>query len=107
MSKYQGGLRRWFKEQWVDISAPKKGGGYQACGRPSAGMSSRDHQRKYPKCVPSRVASRMTDEQRRSAVSRKRKAESQVARDGKKPIMVSTFKKSYEGIADEFIFENE
>ena len=39
MSKYQGGLRRWFKEQWVDISAPKKGGGYQACGRPSAGMS--------------------------------------------------------------------
>ena len=49
----------------------------------------------------------MTDEQRRSAVSRKRKAESQVARDGKKPIMVSTFKKSYEGIADKFIFENE
>ena len=70
-------------------------------------MSSREYQRKYPKCVPSRVASRMTDEQRRSAVSRKRKAESQVARDGKKPIMVSTFKKSYEGIADKFIFENE
>ena len=57
MSKYQGGLRRWFKEQWVDISAPKKGGGYQACGRPSAGMSSREYQRKYPKCVPARVAS--------------------------------------------------
>lgn len=37
-------------------------------------------------------------------LSRKRKAESQVARDGKKPIMVSTFKKSNEGLADRFIY---
>jgi hypothetical protein len=105
MSTYQGGLRRWFKESWVDISAPKNGGGYQACGRPSSGMSSREYQRKYPKCVPSRVASSMSDSQKRSAVSRKRKAESKVARDGKKPIMVSTFKKSNEGLADRFIYD--
>jgi hypothetical protein len=68
-------------------------------------MSSREYQRKYPKCVPSRVASSMSDSQKRSAVSRKRKAESKVARDGKKPIMVSTFKKSNEGLADRFIYD--
>ena len=87
MAEYQGGLRRWFKEQWVDISRPKPGGGYAACGRPTDGMTSREYQRK-------------------SAVQRKRTAESKVARDGKKPIMVSTFKK-YKGIADEVIYKNE
>jgi hypothetical protein len=107
LAEYQGGLRRWFKEQWVDISRPKAGGGYAACGRPTEGMSARDYQRKYPKCVPARVASRMSSEQKSSAIRRKRKAESQVARDGKKPIMVSTFKKSYEGIADTIIFKYE
>ena len=106
MAEYQGGLRRWFKEQWVDISRPKPGGGYAACGRPTDGMTSREYQRKYPKCVPARVASRMSDAQRKSAVQRKRTAESKVARDGKKPIMVSTFKK-YKGIADEVIYKNE
>ena len=28
-----GGLTKWFKEGWVDISRPKKGGGYMPCGR--------------------------------------------------------------------------
>ena len=26
-------LRKWVKEKWVDIGAPKKGGGYKPCGR--------------------------------------------------------------------------
>ena len=44
----QGGLRRWFAEEWVDIGSKKKKGKYQPCGRKSAKGS----KRKYPKCVP-------------------------------------------------------
>ena len=39
--KPKGGLAKWFKEDWVDISKPKKGGGYAPCGRPSARKSKR------------------------------------------------------------------
>ena len=42
------GLKKWFQEDWVDIGAPKKGGGFKKCGRKSAKSS----KRKYPKCVP-------------------------------------------------------
>ena len=31
----EGGLRKWVKEKWVDIGAPKKNGKYQPCGRKS------------------------------------------------------------------------
>ena len=55
MSK-KGGLKKWFSEKWVDISAPKKGGGYKECGRKSASKSKRG----YPKCVPAAKAARMT-----------------------------------------------
>ena len=65
-------LREWFgkgpKGDWVDIGAPKKKGKYQPCGRKSASKSKRG----YPKCVPRAKANRMTEGQRRSAVSRKR-----------------------------------
>ena len=27
----KNGLTKWFKEKWVDISAPKKGGGFKEC----------------------------------------------------------------------------
>ena len=40
-------LDKWFKEKWVDIGSPKKGGGYKECGRKSASGS----KRKYPKCL--------------------------------------------------------
>ena len=63
-----GGLKEWFNEKWVDISAPKKGGGYKSCGRKSASGS----KRKYPKCVPAAKANQMTSSQKRSAVVRKR-----------------------------------
>jgi len=77
------GLKKWFKEKWVDISRPKKGGGYHKCGRKKAKGKS------YPKCVPASKAARMTPAQRRSAISRKRKA----GNPGGKPTMVKTFVK--------------
>ena len=36
MPGHSGGLTKWFKEGWVDISRPRKGGGYAPCGRKSA-----------------------------------------------------------------------
>ena len=80
-------LTEWFREKWVDLSRPKAGGGYQECGRSDASSG------KYPKCVPAARAARMTPEQIRSAIRRKRRAESTQSRDGKKPIYVSTIKK--------------
>ena len=69
MAKPSGGLTKWFKkEKWVDISAPKKGGGYEKCGRSKAKGSKRG----YPKCVSSAKAKTMTKAQIRSAVKRKR-----------------------------------
>ena len=79
-----GGLNKWFKENWVDISAPKKGGGYKKCGRKSADGSKRG----YPKCVPAAKAARMTESERRSAVARKRSKAQGV---GGKPTNVKTF----------------
>lgn len=76
-------LDKWFKENWVDIGAPKKKGKYQSCGRPSAKRS----KRKYPKCVPAAKASRMTKAQRTSAVRRKRSVRQGV---GGKPTNVRT-----------------
>ncbi len=88
-------LKQWFKEKWVDISRPKPGGGFEPCGRDDAGKG------KYPKCVPAAKASKMTEEEIRSAVSRKRRAESTEQREDKKPIYVSTSKKD----ASSYIFE--
>ena len=81
----QGGLTKWFKENWVDIGAPKKGGGYKKCGRARADGSGRP----YPKCVPATKAARMTESQRRSAVIRKRAA----GNIGPKPTNVKTIVK--------------
>ena len=60
--KKGGGLKKWFKEDWVDISTGKK------CGRKSAKSS----KRKYPVCRPKAVANRMTAGQKSAAVKRKR-----------------------------------
>ena len=79
-----GGLTRWFKEQWVDISRPKESGGFEPCGRKDADEG------KYPKCVPASRAAKMTEAEIKSAVSRKRRAESTERREGKKPINVKT-----------------
>ena len=79
--KPQGGLTKWFKEKWVDISRPKKGGGYEPCGRKTSKKG------KYPKCVPASKAARMTAAQRKSAIRRKRAA----GNPGGKPRNVATF----------------
>jgi hypothetical protein len=86
VEKEKGGLSQWFDEKWVDISRPKEGGGFEPCGRADAGKG------KYPKCVPESVAMKMTPEEIKSAIRRKRLAESTQERDGQKPINVSTFK---------------
>lgn len=84
VDKAQGGLSRWFKEEWVDLSRPKKGGGFEPCGRPDADKG------KYPKCVPASKAAKMTPEEIKSAVRRKRLAETTRRREGQKPINVPT-----------------
>jgi len=83
MKPRKSGLSKWFKEKWVDISRPKKGGGYKKCGRKKAKGKG------YPKCVPAAKAARMTAAQKRSAIRRKRKA----GNPGGKPRNVSTFVK--------------
>lgn len=80
----KGGLTKWFKENWVDISRPKKGGGFHKCGRKTSKIKG------YPKCVPLAKAKRMTKKQIASAVRRKRIAEALNRRKGKKPINVRT-----------------
>ena len=87
------GLAKWFKQDWVDIGSKKKGGGFAKCGR---SKQKRDAKRKYPKCVPLAKAQRMTEGERRSAVSRKRSKAQGV---GGKPTNVKTIlKKSMGGL---------
>ena len=89
-----GGLTKWFSEKWVDISRPKKGGGYKSCGRKKA----KKGRKGYPKCVPAAKAARMTKKQKASATRRKRAAQNKKGRGGtsslkgggKAPIRVST-----------------
>tara|TARA_R110002012_G_scaffold279111_1_gene467033 strand:- start:2588 stop:2836 length:249 start_codon:yes stop_codon:yes gene_type:complete len=76
-------LRKWVKEEWVDIGSPKKNGKYQPCGR------SKGSKRKYPKCVPLAKAKRMTKAEKQSAVKRKRA----VSNTGPKPKNVKTYTK--------------
>tara|TARA_Y100001937_G_scaffold107543_1_gene150319 strand:+ start:103 stop:663 length:561 start_codon:yes stop_codon:yes gene_type:complete len=90
----KGGLKEWFRQDWVDIGAKKKGGGFKKCGRKSASGS----KRKYPKCVPAAKAASMTESQRRSAVARKRARAQGV---GGKPTNVKTIvKRSNGGMSD-------
>ena len=84
MAKTKGGLTKWFGENWVDISAPKKSGGYKQCGRSSAS----DSKRGYPKCVPAAKAASMSKKEVDSAVRRKRSKKQGV---GGKPTNVATF----------------
>ena len=63
MSRKSGGLTKWFKQDWVDIGSPKKGGGYAKCGRTK---QKKDAKRKYPKCVPRAKANAMSKSQIKS-----------------------------------------
>jgi hypothetical protein len=78
-------LTKWFEQDWVDIGAPKKGGGFAKCGRSKLKA---DKKRKYPKCVPAAKARRMSESEIKSAVRRKRAKPQGV---GGKPTNVKTF----------------
>ena len=91
MAKPKGGLTEWFKQDWVDIGAPKKGGGFAKCGRTKLKA---DQKRKYPKCVPAAKAAGMSKSQIESAVKRKRAKKQGV---GGKPTNVKTILKSSGG----------
>lgn len=75
---------------WVNICRKKEGGGHPPCGRPEADSKG------YPKCRAKGVAANMSDAQKRSACSQKRKAEKSNPKigTGNKPTMVSNKKKS-------------
>jgi hypothetical protein len=71
--KNVGGLKKWFKEKWVDISRKTKSGGHPACGASAGKKERKGGKAKYPKCVPAAKAASMSSTQKRSAVIRKRK----------------------------------
>ena len=83
----KGGLKEWFRQNWVDIGSKRNDGSYAKCGRSKLAA---DRKRKYPKCVPAAKAARMTESQRRSAVARKRSKAQGV---GGKPTNVKTILK--------------
>lgn len=87
-TKPSGGLTKWFREKWIDLSRKKKSGGHPPCGA-SAGSKARDGgKRAYPKCVPAAKAASMSSKQKKSAVTRKRK---KGATERGKAKMVSTY----------------
>lgn len=67
--KPKGGLDKWFKEKWVDISKTNPDGSHPPCGREDADKGG------YPKCRKVRVAAKMSKKQKKASVARKRKVE--------------------------------
>jgi hypothetical protein len=64
-----GGVDKWFKEKWVDISKTNKDGSHPPCGRSDTSKGG------YPKCRKAKVAGKMSEKEKKSSVARKRKAE--------------------------------
>jgi hypothetical protein len=88
-----GNLHKWFKDKWVNIGK-KVGGKHPPCG--TSGSKSG-----YAKCVPAAKARSMSASQKKSATTRKRRAQNAAGRggkdtggNGKAPIRVSTKAKS-------------
>ena len=94
-SKNLTGLRRWFKEKWVDISRKVKGK-HPECGRSDADKGA------YPKCRPQKkinsktpkVASSFSKKEKQAMVKKKRAVEKE-PRSGKTP-HYTTYKESEE-----------
>jgi hypothetical protein len=80
LAKNHGGLDDWFKkENWVDVSRPKKKGkGFEPCGR---GNTSKG---KKPVCTPSNKAKNLTERERKNRIRQKRRKEKEPNPD-KKP----------------------
>ena len=91
------------KGPWVNICRKKEGGGHPPCGRPEADSKG------YPKCRAAGVAAKMTDSQKRSACSQKRRAEKKDPKigTGNKPTMTSykTRKESLDNLIKKIIKE--
>ena len=69
-------LRQWLRQNWIDISRKKKGGGHPACGASAdKGVRAKDSSKKYPKCVPANKAKSMSKKEKKNAVKRKRAAD--------------------------------
>lgn len=70
--KYKGskssrsGIKRWFREKWIDLNSPirsksKKIIGYKSCGRSKSGsVKGKYSRKKYPLCRPSKKISSKT-----------------------------------------------
>lgn len=71
--KPSGGLRKWFKEKWVDVSRKTKSGGHPPCGASAGTKARKGGKRAYPKCVPAAKAASMSSKQKKNAVLRKRR----------------------------------
>ncbi len=86
-------LNEWFgkgkKGDWVNICRKNKDGSFPPCGRSNADSGA------YPKCRPRSSAKSMSESQRQSACSRKRKVENKSDNSGKarSPNFVRTFTK--------------
>jgi hypothetical protein len=68
-SDTKGGLDKWFKEKWVDISKTNADGSHPPCGRSDADKGG------YPKCRKAKVAAKMSSKKKKASVARKRKTE--------------------------------
>lgn len=62
-SKKGAALKKWFKEEWVDVKTGKP------CGRKSAKKG--ESKRPYPSCRPKAVAAKMTKAEKASSARRK------------------------------------
>ena len=76
------------KGPWVNICRTNKDGSHPPCGRPDSDKGG------YPKCRAAGVAGKMSDSEKKSACSKKRKVEKKDKQTGKgqKPNMVSNKK---------------
>mgnify|MGYP003114172731 FL=1 len=92
----RGGLGKWFRQKWVDVSRKNKSGKHPECGASADSKSRAGGKRAYPKCVPASKASSMSKKDKESATRRKRAAYKGKGKPGKKPKMVSTENKLQE-----------
>jgi hypothetical protein len=69
LEETKGGLDKWFKEEWVDISKTNADGTHPPCGRDDASKGG------YPKCRKRKVAAKMSKKDKTNSVQRKRNAE--------------------------------
>lgn len=101
----KNGLKRWYKEKWVDLNRPIRNSkgkivGYKSCGRPSSDMKSK----RYPLCRPSKRISPRTPRTYKQiskrSLSRAKREKSKVK--GSKNIKFGGNQKTYE-FHDSFI----